>query len=71
MRMSRVCTIERPTLMESTPRPGLRAVVEQAEFDGEGIRLLALRDEEIDAAGVVVETRAVVRGQFGRRCAGR
>jgi len=42
--------------------PGLGAVVEEAEFNGEGIRLLALRDEEIDAAGVVVEAAAIVRG---------
>jgi hypothetical protein len=42
--------------------PRLRAVVEETEFDGKAIGLLALRDEEIDAAGVVVESSAVVGG---------
>jgi hypothetical protein len=36
--------------------------VEQAEFDGEPIGLLALRNEEIDAAGVIVEATAAVGG---------
>jgi hypothetical protein len=36
--------------------------VEQTEFDGKGIGLLALRDEEINAVCVVVEASAAVGG---------
>jgi MYXO-CTERM domain-containing protein len=42
----------------------LRAVVEQTEFDGKPIGLVALGNEEIDAACVVVEASAVVGGQM-------
>ncbi len=44
--------------------PGPRAIVKQAEFDGERVGAFAMRDEEIDAAGVVVEDAARV----WRRC---
>src|ERR1700722_2237849 len=41
------------------PVPWLRSIVKQTEFGRE--RVLMLRDEEIDTAGVVVDTRAVGR----------
>ena len=38
--------------------------MEQAEFYGESVRPLALRDEEIDTPGVVVEAPAIICGQI-------
>ncbi len=40
--------------------PGLRAIHQKPELDGERIGFLRLRDVEIDAAGIVVETRPVI-----------
>ena len=39
--------------------PGLGPIAQQPELDGKMMRLLALRNVEIDAAGVVVEARAI------------
>ena len=50
--------------MESTAVHGCGSVVEQPEFDGESVRLLALRNEEIDTAGVVVKAAAISSRQI-------